>query len=46
MGVYRCTETGRGEGGGGGITGNNVMCVALRRCVLLLGVWGYGPQEK
>ena len=31
---------------GGYIIGNNAMCVALCRCVLLLGVWGYGPQEK
>ena len=23
-----------------------MLCVALCRCVLLLGVWGYGPQEK
>ena len=25
---------------------NNAMCVVLWRCVILLGVWGYGPPEK
>ena len=26
--------------------GNNAMCALLCGCALLLGVWGYVPQEK
>ena len=36
----------RDWGRGGGIISNNAMCVVLQRCALLLGIWGYGPQEK
>ena len=33
------------ETGGGGI-GNNAICVALRRCVLLSGIGGAVPKKN
>ena len=35
-----------GGGGGGVLQVTNATCVVLQRCVLLLGVWGHGPQEN
>lgn len=29
-----------------GIIGNTAMCVALQRCILLLGIWGYRTHSN